>query len=967
MGWKNPKRPLDRRFSLRTRILVGTVSLLMAILFVTGMGMGQQASTATAPIYNANAKYVQGVAPGYWPKAGAGLTLNLAAGSAYCGNPPTLVTYAAGTLTMVNAATNLVYLDPANTCLPSVNQAANFAVGQIPIAKVVTAGSVITTITDMRGAGFAPLPCAMSSAGAVGCSALGTNQNITLTPSGTGSVVIPGASGDNFQHFFEGPAANLFNSLVTPGYFNAANNVFGCLNAASARTTCLTYVNQSNVASAGIVGMDGIAVDTQTSGSSPLIEGNEGDVFNEGTTSIPLLVGASGFAEQDGSGTVNQMTSLWAQTNARTAGTVTTNSGLLVDDQNGVGTTNYSVNTKGSAPAHFNGGFDFINKTCMADAQQPLTNDESQKIGTCIAALPSTGGTVDARGFQGAQAWSINPFAGVTKPVRVLLGAGTYTVPNLVLPVSGTATQVIQIEGSGIDSTILRASAANQPIFSCAGSACDTVRISNLAVQANASGSTGPAIDESGFRSSILKDIQYLSNGTGNFANFFHFASSPYFCYNNLIDHPVITGQTGPPVPFLFDTGGTGIASNTANITTILHPWIYLNTGITTIFNALRSAHTSIKYGDLEANTGAVVAIPGTDFSLENTWMESNATTSITGSSAADGTSSGVTIAGNYISGAQTFTIPSGTDNWVIKDNTNQSTNLTVTDNSGGGTHNIIQVAGLQTSALGDTLRYFQNTSAGGGIWALNSGGSAGAFAGGGFGFRDITNNQARFYCQPLAKCNMVTGSSTTEALRLIPSADSSASYILTGTNNAQSAIQWGISQAGTFFGPSVNLFSSSANCASTIQTAASGAMQLQGGAGVGCAKNDIIIDASGGNVGVGTAGPNLQLQVTKAIGAGVNTVAFSATPTFDASLGNTQTITLTGNVTSATLSNCAAGEFLVFDIIQDATGSRTFVWPTNILNAGTIGATASKHNIQQFYCDGTNARATGTMLTNQN
>ncbi|HEV2247212.1 MAG TPA: hypothetical protein VGW37_11225, partial [Terriglobia bacterium] len=239
--------------------------------------MGQQTSTGTAPIFSTNAKYVNGVAPGYWPTAGAGLTLNLSAGSAYCGNPPAPATYAGGTLTMVNAATNLVYLDPANTCLPSVNQAANFAVGQIPIAKVVTAGNVITTITDMRGAGFAPLPCAMSSAGSVGCSALGTNQDITLTPSGTGSVTIPAASGDNFQHFFEGPAANLFNSLVTPGYFNAANNVFGCLNAANARTTCLTYVNQSNVASAGIVGMDGIAVDTQTSGSSPLIEANEGD------------------------------------------------------------------------------------------------------------------------------------------------------------------------------------------------------------------------------------------------------------------------------------------------------------------------------------------------------------------------------------------------------------------------------------------------------------------------------------------------------------------------------------------------------------------------------------------------------------------------------------------------------------------------------------------------------------------
>lgn len=218
MTWKNLRRPLNGRYSLRPRTLAGTLALLIAILLETGIGMGQQTSTGTAPIFSTNAKYVNGVAPGYWPTAGAGLTLNLAAGSAYCGNPPALVTYAAGTLTMVNAATNLVYLDPANTCLPSVNQAANFAVGQIPIAKVVTAGNVITTITDMRGAGFAPLPCAMSSAGSVGCSALGTNQNITLTPPGTGSVLVPRLNNIRFADQFS-------NGSVTCGIQEAINDL----------------------------------------------------------------------------------------------------------------------------------------------------------------------------------------------------------------------------------------------------------------------------------------------------------------------------------------------------------------------------------------------------------------------------------------------------------------------------------------------------------------------------------------------------------------------------------------------------------------------------------------------------------------------------------------------------------------------------------------------------------------------
>ena len=50
-----------------------------------------------------------------------------------------------------------------------------------------------------------------------------------------------------------------------------------------------------------------------------------------------------------------------------------------------------------------------------------------------------------------------------------------------------------------------------------------------------------------------------------------------------------------------------------------------------------------------------------------------------------------------------------------------------------------------------------------------------------------------------------------------------------------------------------------------------------------------------------------------------------------------------------------------------DGAGAHTLVWPTNVLNAGSIAGAASKHNIQQFYCDGTNARAVAAMLTGQN
>jgi hypothetical protein len=122
----------------------------------------------------------------------------------------------------------------------------------------------------------------------------------------------------------------------------------------------------------------------------------------------------------------------------------------------------------------------------------------------------------------------------------------------------------------------------------------------------------------------------------------------------------------------------------------------------------------------------------------------------------------------------------------------------------------------------------------------------------------------------------------------------------------------------------------------------------------------------SNGNLGIGkTPGANAQLDVAKSIISGLNVVTFSATPMFDASLGNTQKITLTDNVTSSTLSNATAGETISFIICQDATGSRTFVWPTNVLGGMTIGATLSKCSAQNFIFDGTNAYALSAGVTN--
>ncbi len=96
---------------------------------------------------------------------------------------------------------------------------------------------------------------------------------------------------------------------------------------------------------------------------------------------------------------------------------------------------------------------------------------------------------------------------------------------------------------------------------------------------------------------------------------------------------------------------------------------------------------------------------------------------------------------------------------------------------------------------------------------------------------------------------------------------------------------------------------------------------------------------------------------------------SFSSTPTFDATASNHFSMTLTGNVTSSTLSGAVTSgyiEVLSFLICQDGTGGRTFIWPTNMYGTMVISVTASKCNVQQFRWDGSNAYAISAGMINQ-
>ena len=119
-----------------------------------------------------------------------------------------------------------------------------------------------------------------------------------------------------------------------------------------------------------------------------------------------------------------------------------------------------------------------------------------------------------------------------------------------------------------------------------------------------------------------------------------------------------------------------------------------------------------------------------------------------------------------------------------------------------------------------------------------------------------------------------------------------------------------------------------------------------------------------------GAAGSAGATGATGAAGPGpvYTTTSYSATPTFTVSASGIQGffITLTGNVTSSTLSTGSAttGQDIWFNICQDGSGSRTFVWPTNVLGGGTIRPAASTCSRQLFRWDGTNANAVSLLTS---
>lgn len=117
------------------------------------------------------------------------------------------------------------------------------------------------------------------------------------------------------------------------------------------------------------------------------------------------------------------------------------------------------------------------NNIRYADAFGSVSSNGGARIALAIADLPSTGGTVDARGLQGAQTLS-STIAFGSKPIRLILGATTYTYAGGGAAITMSPGSIV--EGAGQGAAILKISSSADAITPAANA---TIR--NLTLRGN--------------------------------------------------------------------------------------------------------------------------------------------------------------------------------------------------------------------------------------------------------------------------------------------------------------------------------------------------------------------------------------------------------------------------------------------------------------------------------------------------
>jgi len=770
-----------------------------------GTAWAQQAQAQQGqPLYAVNAKYVNGVAPGYWPTAGAGLTLNIAAGTAICGNLPVKVDYAGGTLTMTNAATNYVYLDPVASCVPAKNTT-GFTAGAIPLAQVVAAGGVITGVTDVRTWFVDPnslgpviradlMPGADAGAKIAACIAVLSTTGGTIDARG-----LPGAQTISSQLLFN--KANI-TILFNPGATYTLPTTSGLLAGILVTADNVHLVGEGTIFQATkALGDDFTSyfllrvsdADEEVSGFQS--KGIDYRLTVTGTTTTTKRMGCLDlYAVNSSRGIVDfELAGNSCRTSAPDIGLMQKWYGFALDGED-VGALTARVIKRGKI--HHNTFHECDGRVIQVYHGQQI--DVESNILTDLA--PG-----DVFGSNGIR----------------LIGTDDSVIADNVVTIGSTGQGNCLYIGGIEDS---------------AGDESKNVTVSgNTCVHRGASGA-GYGLHILGLQDGTISSNTFINvNATG--------ATRGVYIQN-------VAGLTNQDI-FIASNRIRGFSAWQVDIDTA---------AVRTIVGVNYLGRTAAGLSQFLNNTGVGTRYLGWEYDkaglVTPDFIEAK----------------------SIISGVNTVTF-SATPTF---------------DASLGNTQKITLTANVTSSTLSNAT----------------------------------TGQQIDFIiCQDATGSRTFVWPTTVQSPPAINTSANACTYHATrfdGTN----AIPLNRDSSG-------NLIATGITANGTNQT--------------------ITLTPSGSGY----------LYTSKSFGSGLKVVTFSATPTFNARDGNTQKITLTGNVTSSTLSNATMGEQIHFLICQDGTGSRTFVWPTNVKGGMTIGATLSTCSAQNFIFDGTNAYALSAGVTN--
>jgi hypothetical protein len=211
--------------------IILAIALLISSIFPNLSA--QQPQTQTAPISAINAKYVQGIGIGFWPKPVSGLNLKVSAGTVNCSG--TVQQYADTTLTLTTNTTNYIFLNTSSSCVPSA-KTTQFTSSDIPIGIVTTGVSTITNVLDVRSMFQTP------------------NNGGGGPPSGTASGMLSGSY----------PNPSLVNTIdIQQAPYYASGSSFTTTTTASSGSTSITVASCGDFISANAgaaYGSQGISI-----------------------------------------------------------------------------------------------------------------------------------------------------------------------------------------------------------------------------------------------------------------------------------------------------------------------------------------------------------------------------------------------------------------------------------------------------------------------------------------------------------------------------------------------------------------------------------------------------------------------------------------------------------------------------------------------------------------------------------